>query len=104
MIKNQKLLKSVAEERVRKLLSIAKNRTVRMGGSDQLSKRYINMADSIISRYKISPIKEFKREVCPSCKSVLIPGVNCSVRLAGTYGYIAYRCKCGEETHVFYKQ
>ena len=45
-----------------------------------------------------------KTEVCGSCDSVLIPGINCSVRLASSYGYIVYRCKCGAEKHVMYRE
>ena len=104
MIKNGKLLKSVADARVKRLFAMAKDRTLKAGGSDALAKRYVGMAESMISHYRIPAGRSMKNEVCPSCKSVLIPGVNCAVRLASSYGYIIYRCKCGEEKHVFYRK
>ena len=104
MIKNQKLLKAVAEERIRRLMSLAKARTLQQRGSDALSKRYVHIAQDIVSHYKVPAGREMKNEVCSGCESVLIPGVNCSVRLASSYGYITYRCKCGEEKHVSYRR
>lgn len=104
MIKNQKLLKGIAEERIRRLLSMAKGRTLEQRGSDALAKRYVGLAKKMVSHYKIPKGEEMKAEVCGSCNSVLIPGINCSVRLASSYGYIVYRCKCGEEKHVMYRE
>ncbi len=104
MIKNQKLLKAVAEERIRRLMSLAKARTLQQRGSDALSKRYVHIAQDIVSHYKVPAGREMKNEVCSGCESVLIPGVNCSVRLASSYGYITYRCRCGEEKHVMYRR
>ena len=104
MIKNQKLLRTVAEERIRKLLSLAKARTLQQRGSDALAKRYVHIARDIVSHYKVPAGREMKNEVCSGCESVLIPGVNCSVRLASSYGYITYRCRCGEEKHVQYRK
>lgn len=103
MIKNQKLLNNIAQGRIRSLVSLAKARTLKLGGSDALSKRYVKMAREIISHYKIPAGREMKSEVCDACSSVLIPGVNCSVRLVSPYGYVAYRCVCGEEKHVMYR-
>jgi RNase P subunit RPR2 len=104
MIKNQKLLKEMAQERIGRLLSMAKARTLEQRKSDALSKRYVNIAKNIVSHYKMPKGKQMKAEVCSSCDSVLIPGINCSVRLASSYGYIVYRCRCGAEKHVIYRE
>lgn len=103
-MKDQKLFGKIAEGRIRRLLAMAKARTMEQRGSDALSKKYVNIAKKIVSHYKMPKGKEMKAEVCDSCNSVLIPGINCSVRLASSYGYIAYRCKCGEEKHVMYRE
>ncbi|MHB1830315.1 MAG: ribonuclease P Rpr2/Rpp21/SNM1 subunit family protein [Candidatus Micrarchaeaceae archaeon] len=104
MIRDRKLLRSVADGRVRRLFTMAKDRTLKSRGSDALAKRYVGIAESMIRHYRIPSGRSMKNEVCSGCKSVLIPGVNCSVRLASSYGYIVYRCKCGEEKHVFYRK
>ena len=104
MIKNQKLLKEMAQERIGRLLSMAKGRTLDRRGSDALSKRYVGIAKKIVSHYKMPKGRQMKTEVCGSCDSVLVPGINCSVRLASSYGYIVYRCKCGAEKHVMYRE
>ena len=104
MIKNQKLVKTVAQGRIRRLLDMAKTRTLQQRSSDALSKRYVHIAQNIVTHYKVRAGREMKNEVCSGCDSVLIPGVNCSVRLASTYGYIVYRCRCGDEKHVYYRK
>lgn len=104
MIKNQKLLKNMAESRIRRLVSMAKARTLQQRGSDALSKRYVDIARKMVSHYKMPKGDQMKAEVCDACNSVLIPGINCSVRLASAYGYIVYKCKCGEEKHVMYRE
>ncbi len=103
MIRNEKLLKSIADARIERLFGLAKGRIMLNGHSDGLSRRYIGIADSIISHYKVSPGLHMKREVCKKCKSVLIPGMNCAVRLVSDKGYAAVKCECGEDKHIFYK-
>jgi RNase P subunit RPR2 len=103
MIKNQRLLKSIAEERVRRLFRLSKSRVLSSGGPDRLSARYLDIAESIIKHYKIAPGHEMKNEVCKACKTVLIPGATCSVRLSSTNGYVVLACRCGEEKHVNYR-
>ena len=98
------MLNTVARERIGKLLSLAKARTLQQRGSDALAKRYVGIAQDIVSHYKIPAGREMKAQVCAGCRSILIPGVNCSVRLASSYGYITYRCRCGEERHVAYRK
>ena len=102
-MKNERLLKSIAEDRVARLLGMARSRTVKMGGSDVLARRYVGIAESISTHYRLPASKAMKTEVCKACKSMLVPGATCSVRLAGHIGYVVLRCKCGEETRVFYK-
>ncbi len=102
-MKNDRLLKAISEERIERLFNLAKDRTMH-SASDRLSKRYIGIAESIISHYKVRPGVHMKREVCKRCKSILIPGMNCSIRIASGRGYRVILCGCGEEKHIFYKK
>jgi RNase P subunit RPR2 len=103
MTKNKKLLEEIASGRIESLLSMARTRTLQNSAGDDLSRRYVGMAQNIISHYKIPAGRRMRREVCASCSTVLIAGVNCSVRLASQYGYVSYRCACGKERHVMYR-
>lgn len=104
MIKNQKLIKSIASERIATLLDMAKERTMKMRQSDTLAKRYVGIAEKMATHYQIPRNGRIKYEVCRKCKSSLVPGINCTVRLSSRVGYIAVRCStCGNENHIFYK-
>ena len=102
MPKSNTLMTTVGKERMLTLLELAKQRTNRNRKSDPLSKRYIKIAREISSHYKISAPKEFKNAICNKCNNVLIPGINCKVRVSSNK-YIVYKCECGNEKHVFYK-
>ncbi len=103
IMKNERLLKSIAQARVARLLEIAKSRTVTLGASDRLAKRYVSIAQDITTHYRLPADRTMKTQVCKACKSMLIPGSTCSVRLVGHVGYVVLRCRCGEERRVFYK-
>jgi ribonuclease P protein subunit RPR2 len=104
MPKNEELVKRVAVERIERLFELAKERTeMKDKASKDLAKRYIRIAKAISSRYKVSMPSSVKNFICKRCSSVLIPGFNCTVRLASSKRYIVYKCECGEEKHVFYK-
>lgn len=104
MIKNQKLMKEIAEARIKRLFELAKDRTLANGAHDTLAKRYIVIAQKMSSHYKVGKGNELRRQVCKKCGSVLVPGMNCTVRLVSGKGYYAVTCECGEEKHVFYKE
>ena len=100
----EKAVKKLAEERVRRLFSLAYSRTAASKESDKLARRYIGIARRISSHYKIKIPSELKRAACRKCNSMLMPGKNCTVRLVADKGYIIYRCECGNENRVFYKK
>lgn len=102
-MRNEKLTRSIAECRIDRLFRLAKGRTLANMAADRLSRRYIGIAESIISHYRVGQNAHIKNEVCKKCKSVLVPGMNCSVRLASGNGYRAILCVCGEEKHLFYR-
>jgi len=47
----------------------------------ELAKRYAHIARRISLRTRTSIPDRYKRWICPRCKSFLIPGKNCRVRL-----------------------
>jgi ribonuclease P protein subunit RPR2 len=103
-MKNVSLIKKVALGRIRMLLALAEAKTIEnTQESRRLAKRYVTLARNMSSRYKISIPKELKNKVCTNCGNFLVPGIDCSVRVASVHGYVAYVCECGKERHVFYK-
>lgn len=104
-MKNVSLVRKIASSRIENLLDLAKQRTLeKTADSEILAKRYVKLARKISSHYKVGIPKELKYRVCRNCGNFLIPGINCSVRLASVHKYLVYRCDCGEERHIFYKK
>jgi len=101
----EKIVKKIAKERVEKLLELAEQRTRENNElSRKLAKRYVRLARDISMHYKVGIPKEKKRIICKRCNNFLIPGINCSVRIASSNKYVVYKCECGAEKHIFYKQ
>ena len=104
MLKKNPVIKEIATWRMQRLFSLASERTKKNGSdSERLAKRYVNIAKEISSHYKVKMPKEIKNAICSNCSNVLVPGLNCRVRLASSKRYVAYVCECGEEKHIFYK-
>ncbi len=98
------LVKEIAKDRVEKLLKFAEERALEnTEASKKLSKRYVQLARKISMHYKVSIPKELKNRICKKCNNFLIPGINCSVRLASSKRFLVYKCECGAEKHIFYK-
>ena len=96
-MKDEKLIKGVAIWRISRLFELAEKDTRKdLAGSEILAKRYISLAKKISAHYKVKIPKEMKTRICKSCNAVLIPGVNCRVRI--TKGPLSiYICNCGSE-------
>jgi ribonuclease P protein subunit RPR2 len=104
-MKNASLVGKIALERIMILLDLAEARTLEKSDvSKKLARRYTHLAMEISSHYKISIPKELKHRVCIRCGNFLVPGMNCTVRVVSSHGYVAYACECGKERHVFYKK
>ena len=99
-MKGEKIMKDIASERIERLFSLAERMT-ETGGADegQLAKRYICLARKISRHYRVKLSEGIKRKICKGCNSVLIPGINCTVRLANST--LIYKCDCGEKKMVF---
>jgi RNase P subunit RPR2 len=100
MKKGSQIVKEIAAERMEGLITMAKSREM-TSGSQVFRKRYVEIARSISRHYKVRMPKRLKDSICKRCGDVLIPGETCTVRLASSKGYIAYRCACGAERHIF---
>ncbi|MEM2147281.1 MAG: ribonuclease P [Candidatus Bathyarchaeia archaeon] len=71
-------VKRIARQRIRTLFLLAKETY----HSDQrLAQRYVNMARKIAMAAKIRLPTEYRRMVCRYCKSFILPGANCRVRI-----------------------
>ncbi|MGC9132083.1 MAG: ribonuclease P protein component 4 [Candidatus Micrarchaeia archaeon] len=95
-----KKTKSIAFERIKILFKEAKAIAKE---NKELSKKYVMRIFAIAKHYKIRLPKEIKIAICKKCKNILIPGFNASIRLTHK-GYIAIKCECGEEKHIFLKE
>jgi len=71
-------IRRVAMQRIRTLFQMAKDT---FQGDSALAQRYVNMARRIAMAAKIRLPKEYRRQVCRHCKSFILPGVNCRVRI-----------------------
>ncbi len=104
-MKNLDLVDRIASERIRRLVSMAEARTKEKNAdSRKLAKRYASLAKRISAHYKTEIPRDLKAKICKNCGNILVPGINCSVRLASSRGYVVYVCECGEEKHIFYKK
>lgn len=101
---SEKLIKEIAADRINKLLELAEERAKdNTELSKKLSKRYVYLARKISMHYKVKIPKEKKQRLCKKCNNFLIPGVNCTVRVASSKRFVVYKCECGAEKHIFYK-
>jgi ribonuclease P protein subunit RPR2 len=87
-------LRQIAEERVDILLRLAKD-AVRSDPS--LSKRYVELAQRIAMRSGVRLGPQRKQFICKNCKSLLVPGINCRVRVRAEHGtHVVVTClECG---------
>lgn len=75
----------IAKERIEILFKLA-NEVFHENKS--LAKRYLDLAKRISMRSKVRIPKEYKRFICKSCGNLLVPGVNCRVRIRHEKGTI----------------
>ncbi|MBX5328560.1 MAG: ribonuclease P [Candidatus Bathyarchaeota archaeon] len=70
--------KHIATQRIHTLFRLAKET---FHDDPQLAQRYVNIARKIAMTAKIRLPTEYKRQICKHCKSFILPGVNCRVRI-----------------------
>ena len=83
--------KKIASERIEYLLKLGKKT---LKSQPKMAQRYAEIANKIRQKFKIRPKSEQKRLICKSCKKLIVPGVNCRVRIKGkTISYYCFECR-----------
>ena len=92
--KSNSNIRHIAEERIDILLRLAKDA---LRADPSLSKRYVELAHRIAMRSGARLGPERKQFICKNCKSLLVPGVNCRVRVRAEQGtHVVVTClECG---------
>ena len=70
--------KRIAMQRIRTLFHLARE-TVHEDTA--LAQRYVDIARKVAMAAKVRLPKEYRSQVCRHCKSFILPGVNCRVRI-----------------------
>ena len=68
----------IALERIHKLFKLARE-TIHKDKA--LAQRYVDIARRLAMAAKVRLPREYRRQVCRHCKSFILPGVNCRVRI-----------------------
>jgi len=93
---------ALAEKRILKLLKMAEEN---VKTHPQRTKRYVELARKISSKYNVRITRELKRKICKKCNAFLIPGFNCKVRADRKTKCITYIClECGERKRYGYSK
>ncbi len=68
----------IATQRVQTLFKLASEA---ISEDPTLAQRYASLARKIAMAAKLRLSKEYRRQICRHCKSFILPGVNCRVRI-----------------------
>ncbi len=92
--KNSHDIRRIAHERIDILLGLARE-TVK--SDPALSRRYVEIAQRIAMRSGVRLGPERKHFICKKCGGLLVPGVNCRVRVRTEHGtHVVVTClECG---------
>ena len=70
--------KQIALQRVHILFSLAKE----VASEDpELAQRYVQIARRVAMRTRLRLPREYRSLICRKCKSFILPGVNCRIRI-----------------------
>ena len=70
--------KKIAIQRVHALFHLAKEV---IHEDPELAQRYVKIARKIAMKTKLQLPKEYRTLICRHCKSFILPGVNCRIRI-----------------------
>jgi ribonuclease P protein subunit RPR2 len=89
----------IARERVQTLFSLANEAASEDPG---LAQSYVDTARKIAMSAKIRFPRQYRRQVCKHCKSFILPGLNCRVRIKQLREpHIVITClNCGKQTRI----
>ena len=76
----KKIIQIIAQERIDELFKLADDQ-LHLHHDKIKANRYAHLARRISMKSNVKIPKKYKRRVCPSCKSYMLPGFNCRVRV-----------------------
>ncbi|MEM2911784.1 MAG: ribonuclease P [Candidatus Bathyarchaeia archaeon] len=93
------VIKRIARQRIQTLFLLARETYHK---DSNLAQRYVDIARRIAMAAKIRLPKEYRRQVCRHCKSFILPGVSCRVRIKPRReSHIVVTClKCGKPMRI----
>ena len=91
--------KRIAMQRIRTLFHLARE-TVHEDPA--LAQRYVDIARKVAMAAKVRLPKEYRSQICRHCKSFILPGVNCRVRIKQRREpHIVITClNCGKQMRI----
>ena len=91
--------KQIALQRVHMLLCLAREV---IHEDPELAQCYVKIARKIAMRTKLRFPREYRRLVCRHCKSFILPGVNCRVRIKSRReSHVVITClNCGKHSRM----
>ncbi|MEM2093199.1 MAG: ribonuclease P [Candidatus Bathyarchaeia archaeon] len=98
-----KHVKRIAMQRIQTLFTLA----IEIYKEDpQLAQRYVDIARRIAMASRIRLPTEYKRQVCRHCKSFILPGVSCRVRIKQRReSHVVITCmKCGGHMRILLRR
>jgi ribonuclease P protein subunit RPR2 len=92
-------MKRIANERVQTLFRLAREI---LHEDPALAQRYVDLARRVAMAAKIRLPREYRRQVCRHCKSFILSGVNCRVRIQQQREpHVVITClNCGKQTRI----
>jgi ribonuclease P protein subunit RPR2 len=92
-------VKRIAMQRIQTLFRLARET---FHEDHSLAKRYIYIARKIAMAAKIRLPPEYRRQVCRHCKSFILPGANCRVRIQQQREpHVVITClNCGKQMRI----
>ncbi len=90
ILKNRDINQKIAKERIDILFSEADKA---FKEHPERSRRYVEMARRIGTKYNVSIPRNLKKRFCKECGEFLVPGTNCKVRLDSDKKNIVISCK-----------
>jgi ribonuclease P protein subunit RPR2 len=91
--------RSIARQRVQTLFGLAEET---VDQDPVLAQRYVNIARRIAMAAKIRLPTQYRHQICRHCKSFILPGVNCRVRVKQLREpHVVITClNCGKQTRI----
>ena len=92
-------VKTIAKQRINILFNLAKETHHE---DPALAQRYVDIARRIAMAAKVRLPKQYRHQICKHCKTFILPGTNCRVRIKERrQPHIVITClNCGHQTRI----